>query len=363
MHRRSFALAAASAALLALAVPASGRAEGPRITGPVVHENLAIYFIHGPSAPGAIPLTLQEAMLKGVVKVHETGQVNELSVENLGSDEVFIQSGDIVKGGRQDRVLMVSLVLPARSGRIPVASFCVEQGRWTARGGEDAKTFSSSDSAVPSKAARLAMRAPVAPVPVAEPTGGIVRQGDVTGDNRRTVRPVAGRDRQTEVWASVATTQKKLTRTLAAPVAATTSATSLQLSLENEKLKDAQASFIRALQPAGEKDGDIVGYVFAVNGKVNSADIYPSNGMFRKMWAKLLAANVTEAIADKDGTSDAAPSIEAVQAMLDAARGGTATERTVNAGIALETHDSDRAVYSETRRAVGGWVHRNYVMK
>ena len=36
------------------------------------------------------------------------------------------------------------MVLPAQSGRIPIASFCVEQGRWTARGKEDAKTFSGT---------------------------------------------------------------------------------------------------------------------------------------------------------------------------------------------------------------------------
>src|SRR5205809_7617380 len=89
---------------------------GQRIFGPVVHENLAVYFIHGKSAPGKVPLTLEEAMAKGVVKVRETGNVNQLEIENLGKDEVFVQSGDIVKGGQQDRTLMFSLLLPPRSG-------------------------------------------------------------------------------------------------------------------------------------------------------------------------------------------------------------------------------------------------------
>jgi hypothetical protein len=353
MHRRSFGLAAASASLLAFFLPGLAQAEGTRISGPVVHENLAIYFVHGSSASGAVPLTLQEAMAKGTVKVHETGNVNELAIENLGSQEVFVQSGDIVKGGRQDRALMVSLLLPPRSGRVAIDSFCVEQGRWTARGGEDSKTFSSSDSAVPSKAARLAMRAPAppAPSPGVNPTAGLRPLSYGVGD------------RQSEVWASVASLQGKLKRTLAAPVAAPASATSLQLSLENEKLKDAQAAFIRALQGAGEKDADIVGYVFAINGKLNGADVYTSNAMFRKMWAKLLAANVTEAIAEKGAALDAAPPVETVQAFLEAAQAGTATERNLNAGAQLETRDSDRAVYSETRRTAGGWVHRNYVMK
>ena len=87
-----------------------------RISGPHVHENLAVYFVHGVSAGGAIPLTLQEALAKGSVQVVETGRVNELQIENTGSEEVFIQAGDIVKGGKQDRVLTVSFVLPSKSG-------------------------------------------------------------------------------------------------------------------------------------------------------------------------------------------------------------------------------------------------------
>src|SRR5205085_4151392 len=115
--------------------------------------------VHGPSAAGPVPLTLEEAMARKLVRVHETGNVNQLEIENLGNDEVFVQSGDIVKGGQQDRALTVSLILPPRSGRIPIASFCVEQGRWTARGKEDVKTFATASAVVPSREAKIAMKA------------------------------------------------------------------------------------------------------------------------------------------------------------------------------------------------------------
>src|SRR5256714_8511649 len=160
MHRRLLAaLAASSLALLSLNTV---RADEYRVTGPVVHETLAIYLVHGKSAAGPVPLTLDEALAKRTVKVHESGNVNELQIENLGTDEVFVQSGDIVKGGQQDRVLTVSLILPPKSGRIPIASFCVEQGRWTARGKEDVKTFATASAVVPSREAKIAMKAPVA---------------------------------------------------------------------------------------------------------------------------------------------------------------------------------------------------------
>ncbi|MGH6814890.1 MAG: ARPP-1 family domain-containing protein, partial [Hyphomicrobiaceae bacterium] len=94
----------------------AGANERLRISAPVVHENLTIYFVHGPSASGPVPLTLKEALLKGNFDVHETGSVTQLFVENRSDEEVFIQAGDIVKGGRQDRVLTISLVLPPKSG-------------------------------------------------------------------------------------------------------------------------------------------------------------------------------------------------------------------------------------------------------
>ena len=143
-------------------------ADAPRLSGPIVHDNLAIYLVHGAATAGAVPLTLQEALAKGTVKVHETGSVNELTVENVGNDEVFVQAGDIVKGGRQDRVLSVDLLLPPRSGQVSIAAFCVEHGRWSGRGKEDARQFASAVDAMPSLKAKMAMRAYVVPRRAAE---------------------------------------------------------------------------------------------------------------------------------------------------------------------------------------------------
>src|ERR687883_1105547 len=96
-------------------------------------------------------------MEKRVVVVHETKDVNELSIENVSEDEeVYVQSGDIVKGGQQDRVLAVDLVVPPRSGRMPIAAFCVESGRWSRRGGEAASTFESSNDRIATKDLKIA---------------------------------------------------------------------------------------------------------------------------------------------------------------------------------------------------------------
>jgi hypothetical protein len=339
-----------------------------RVSGPVVHQNLAVYFIHGKSAPGKVPLTLEEAMAKGLVKVRETSNVNQLEVENLGTDEVFVQSGDIVKGGKQDRTLMVSLVLPPKSGAVPIASFCVEQGRWSARGREDAKNFSTASAAVPSREMKLAMKAPMPAKPAPEP-------GNTAANGDRGRMQLAGNaavsetgERQQKVWENVRKTQSKLTGNLGASVQSAQSGSSLQLALENEKLMDAQKLYINALKAAGESSDDIIGFIFAVNGELNSADVYPSNGLFRKMWTKLLTASVIEAIGHKDEPAVAPPESAAVSAFLTAAEAGKSSEKSLNAGVKLQTREADKAYLFETARAPSpsapaAWVHRNYLAK
>jgi hypothetical protein len=366
--RRSLLAAAFVSPLLMLSLIAPGAtqvAETNRVSGPLVHENLAVYFIHGRSAPGKVPLTLEEAMASGAVTVRETSNVNQLEIENLGNDEVFVQSGDIVKGGKQDRTLMVSLLLPPKSGAVPIASFCVEEGRWTARGREDAGNFSTASASVPSRELKLAMKAPM---PAAPP-----RDAPSADPSRRRASGGSGEAaetglRQQQVWESVRATQSKLTGSLGAQVRSAQSASSLQLALENEKLMDAQTGYVKALKGAGEREDDIVGFVFAVNGEINSADVYPSNGLFRKMWGKLLTAGVIEAIGHKNEPAVAPASAQTVHAFLAAAESGKPNEMALNAGVRLETREAEKAFLFETARASSpsapaSWVHRNYLAK
>jgi hypothetical protein len=341
------------AMLLSLCLPQCGGAhaetdnpEGYRLSDPVVHGNLAIYFIYGKSRGGPVPLTLQEALARKVITVRETGEVNELQVENVGADEIFIQSGDIVKGGQQDRVLSVSMVLPPHSGAIPINSFCVESGRWSARGAEDPKVFSSAAAALPSRTAKLAVAGALAK----RPEGGDASVGA----------------RQQEVWKSVAQIQEKLSANLGSPVAAQRSRTSLQLSLEDGRLAGEQAEYIAILQPKGEQGDDIVGYAFAVNGKINSADIYPSNGLFRKMWPKLLRASVTEAIGERAAENAPAPPTATVSGFIGSADHGRAVEAKAGERANVRMRDSTRAMVLESRPAnapAAGWVNRNYLAK
>ncbi len=357
MQRREFLTTAAA---LGSAAPILGwpglaaATQAPRISGPHVHANLALYFAHGPSAPGPVPLTLQEALAKNQVLVHETGDVNRLIVENRGSDEVFIQAGEIVKGGKQDRVLTVSLLLPKNSGPVPIGAYCVEQGRWQARGTEEATRFSSSDAAVPSRKAKIAMKAPAPEHAV--PIDRIARSGDP-----RHYSDVSRR--QSQVWQDVAETQRKLAGTVGAPVESRESRSSLQLSLENKQVRASVAEYVKALAPAIDKTPDAIGLAFAINGAVNSADLYPSHGLFRKLWPKLLNAAATEAVADKNGKDGTPPKAEEVLAFIENSERGKAGERKIDARTTLGTRETEKTYYFEARRADGAVFHKNYLAR
>lgn len=321
-------------------------AEPLRASGPFVHENLAVFFIHGENARGDAPLTLQEAMKEGVVQVHETGDIHELKMENHGDREVFVQSGDIVKGGKQDRVVASSLVVPERSGSVPIASFSVEEGRRWQRGVESETSFTGTEFLIPSRQAKLAMK-PDLPVQVA----GMV---EINGATRST--------RQHQMWRSVAATQQSLRDTVGRSVTETVSRGSLPLSLENATLKERQSRYVKALDRLPQ-DETIIGYAFAVNGRLNSADVYASQALFRKLWPKLLRASATEAIAESGRLGDAAPTPDAVVAFLTDIEAAPRKVRSLTSDVRLETSETEQTVYSEAQRSAGHAVHRSYVAK
>lgn len=412
-----FLLMPLSLVLAAMPMPIAAQAdEAPRISDPVVHDNLAIYFLKGKSADGPVPLILDEALAKGFVKVHETKTVSELQIENVGDQDVLVHAGDIVKGGQQDRVLTVTILVPPKSGRVPIASFCVERGRWSARGSEDVRTFASSKDFLPSldakKAMRSAQKAEVARVAAAEARSrevpsytephrnqqqaaqipeppGVMREGLAAGAEssnpemhrramaemqRRYPRglnsllgslPLHGDDAQGEVWRSVDSMQMSLAAGLNASVTSSLSESSLQLALENEKLQNERRVFVETLLPRGELEPDVVGLVIAVNGRIASADIYPSNALFRKLWPKHVNAAATEAISQRSKSGDTAanPSVADVQAFLDDADKTEPQEQKLSDTLRLEVSEGEKVEVFATRMLGGALLHRNLLRR
>ena len=76
------------------------QASNYQISGPYNHKNLSVFLVHGKDLlKGHSFLTLQEALARKQVIVYETKDVNELAIRNLSNQDVYVQAGDIVRGG------------------------------------------------------------------------------------------------------------------------------------------------------------------------------------------------------------------------------------------------------------------------
>jgi hypothetical protein len=333
----------ALAGLLALSLGAGAPAAEPTpkadeytFSGPYTYENLTIFLVHGKDTLTSKKLlTLQEALEQKKLVVHETKNVGQLSVENVSEDaDVFIQSGDIVKGGQQDRVLATDLIVSAKSGKVPIQSFCVESGRWRQRGTESAQQFAGS-------------------------------YANANGKELKKAVNVAGK--QDEVWAQVQAAQMKLAKNVGQSVQSKDSPTSLQLTLEDKKLLEKLDKYTKELTKITEGKKDVIGYVVAVNGKVDGADIYGSAGLFEKVWPRLLKGSAADALAEfeKDKKIQAL-TVEAVKAFLsDANQGKKETTKDVSPRVQVKVNEAEKNLVIECRdRQNGGQiVHKNYLAK
>ncbi|MGH9969812.1 MAG: ARPP-1 family domain-containing protein, partial [Pyrinomonadaceae bacterium] len=303
-----------------------------RISGPYTHKNLTIFLIHGKNLIESKNfLTLQEALEQKKVVVYETQDVNELAIENLSNEDVYVQSGDIVKGGQQDRLLSVDLIVPPKSGKMPIAAFCVERGRWSKRGSEQVANFSTSTDVAATKEIKLA-----------------AKQSNSQGG----------------VWENVTVAQDKLSSNVGTRVNSTASESSLQLAVENRKVQETASGYTKALADIVKGKDDVIGHAFAINGQINSADVYASNVLFNKLWPKLLKANAIEAIAELQKDGKFQPPTEAdVRSFLAEAERGQVSEKEVTARVKLLTRESDQNIFFETRDGArkGVWIHRNYI--
>jgi hypothetical protein len=357
-HTAVLGLAAAVVAALAITVavrywPHPGKPRGPlapagergavvpasayRLSGPYAHDNLTVFLVHGSQTldTGSF-LTLQEALDQKKAVVHETGEVNELAIENLSpGEEVYVQSGDIVKGGRQDRTLPYDTVVEARSGRVPINSFCVEHGRWSQRGDEMAASFASSSDSLATPELRKAAADP-------------------------------GEASQDKVWRKVARTQEKLSRKLGRSVNAAISESSLQLTLESGPVREAVAPYLDHLATAPDGQDDAIGCVVVVNGRVVSADVYASGTLFRKLWPKLLEGSAVEAVIEAEpGRSWEPVGEDAVRAFLLDADDAAMSDEAVTERTYVQVRRSGRAVLVEScdRARANLVLHRSFLVR
>ena len=301
-------------------------APGYKVQDPIRHGNLTVFpVLATKSYPTGEFLTLDEGLRSGEVEVSEAGhvqglirrhsvpaigndgaQVNRLVLVNNSKRPLLLLAGEIVTGGKQDRVIGKDRIVPAESDPVDLSVFCVEPGRWVAT----SEHFGASGAMYggnvggPLKAAQLPMAM------MAQPS---VR-----------AKAMAEKD-QSQVWAEVRKQQAAMETvevTAAAPqVAAEIARTSSYARVnENEGVKrqvDAVAqpieqnyqSLIRQL-----RDRNAVGVVVAVNGRIIWADVFASTDLLEKYWPKLVRSYASEAVVTRAKEVDI--SVSRAQAFL-----------------------------------------------
>jgi len=199
-------------------------------------------------------LSLDEATKSGLINVMETSDVNELLVENKGKKYILLLAGEVVSGGKQDRMVGKDLILgPGKIRRINI--FCIEHGRWTS--GAEKTEFKSSS---------------------------------VMADNeiRQKAQKEGGSEaNQSGVWDEVA-------KSLDAYQAASPTG-NYQAILKSEKFQDSDA-IVKYFLDKFEDDDDIAGFALAYNGEVQSLEYFANPGLASRYQEKLIRSYVTSAL-------------------------------------------------------------------
>jgi hypothetical protein len=237
---------------------------------PRAFDNLTVLPVISSRQDDIGPITsLEDALAKKTAVVREMGaadqdargsgaQVNSLVIENKGTIPIYVLAGTIVKGGNQDRQIGDDFIV-APHAVAPVEAYCVEHGRWTAQ------------------------RDGVA-------TGGEFGVVGVLTDS--TVRTAAQyKHDQGEVWSKVAEVnaahrKEAASGTLMATVDAN------DIVVRRGALAQKVDSYLRSVSPAEA----VVGFAYAVDGKVRSVRWFTSHKVFQLFRATLVSTAAMEAI-------------------------------------------------------------------
>src|ERR1700693_3333125 len=262
-----------------------------KVLEPIGHGNLTVFPVVAPKSYATDEfLTLDEGLRSGEVVVTEYGnvrgllrrrsppamqrdiaEVNRLVLINNSKRPLLLLAGEIVTGGKQDRVIGKDRIVPPERDPVALSVFCVEPGRWVAANGKN--EFSGGGAA-----------------------GGVLASFGVRGS------AMAAKNQQ-QVWDNVGKSKEAMATIVSAPAAAqvnaTTSYARVMDNKEVQKQVDAVAepvrrnyeSVIRQL-----RDKNAVGVVVAVNGEIVWADIFASTQLLQKYWPKLARSYATEAV-------------------------------------------------------------------
>jgi len=275
----------------------NGTQAGYKVLPPITADNLTIFPVTASKTSDTSQfLTLDEGIRSRQVTVTEMGQttglvrprfndgvwrerpfpplpppqsgarVNQLALVNTSDQPLLLLAGEIVTGGKQDRVVGRDRIIPAHSEPIALDVFCVEPHRWTGASAQfGAPAFSMAQPSVRSKA-------------------------------------MADRNQQ-EVWNEVAKSRAALAGSVPALQAREIeSSSSYAAAVQNTEVKRQLDSIAAPIERSYQKlleqlrVQNAVGAVVAVNGEMIWLDVFASPVLLQKYWPKLVRSYAAEAL-------------------------------------------------------------------
>ena len=291
-----------------LSAPPSGKPQGQwRLLEPVTYENLSIFpVVAANSYDTSSFLTLDEGLATGEVQVRERGSegmvrnrgdrdsiirpadstgasVNQLVLINRSKRPLLLLAGELVSGGKQDRIIGKDRLVPVGAEPLPLDVFCVEHGRWSSGSNfTDAKTIVH-----PSVREQATFKDQIR-------VWSAVRSG-TTSDVSASANVAAGIPAPPPAPLAPAGIARAIQEE--APTE------SYQKIYESHSIRGSVETYVDQLQrrfareTSGLKDEHVVGVVVAYGGEVAWSDIFASSELFQAYWKKLLRSYVVEALA------------------------------------------------------------------
>jgi len=270
-----------------------------KILTPITHGDLTVFPVVSAKVHDTSDfITLDEGIRSGDVVVTEVGnlhstmrrrppyqtrtyqgaEVNRLVLVNNSKHPLILLAGEVVTGGKQDRVVGKDRIVPAESDPVDLSVFCVEHGRWI----ETSTKFDTHASVMLQPSVRM--------------------------------KAMADQDQQ-KVWDEVANSRKNMSGALLHTPSAglsTAEVTSAQTQIdgtssyakarENAVVQKQVESITEPMQKSYEsvikqlRNQNAVGVVVAVKGHIAWADMFASSALLGKYWPKLLDSYATEAL-------------------------------------------------------------------
>jgi hypothetical protein len=309
--------------------PSEG-ASGPyRVLTPIASGNLLLFPVvraEGKSTVETPFITLDEGLKSGEVEVTEAGrarglvrprgnadvepqgydrgdEVNTLVLVNHSKRPLLLLAGEVVTGGKQDRIVAKDRIVPAGAEPIDLSVFCIEPGRWT----ESSSEFGSSDKS-------LAHSFMVQPA--------VRERAMVDQDQQRVWDSVHGAIAQMETAAAPQSSGGGSAGVSIAP-GVTSYAKVMQSAPVEEKVDEAAALVAgeREQVLAELRDRHAVGVVVAVRGEIVWADLFASTDLLSRYWTKLVRSYAAESLTE--GENHPAPGVADAQHFLDLPSSGT----------------------------------------